>query len=272
LVRIALLQMNSGVDPEGNFNIVHHAAVAAREGGARMLLTPEMSLLLDRDRSRAGANITWATTEHYVQLLARTAVEQRLFIALGSMASARADGRWANRSLVFTPDGVGPHSYDKIHMFDVDLAEGESWRESDSYEPGEAVVSIDHTPIGRLGLTICYDLRFPALFDVLGRRRCDAIAVPAAFTVPTGRAHWHVLLRARAIEASAYVIAAAQVGLHEDGRRTFGHSLVVDPWGEIVLDMGGDEPGLALADIDRNRIAHVRQQLPSLANRRPFAT
>jgi len=272
LVRIALLQMTSGVDPEQNFDTIRQAAIAAQEGGACMLFTPEMSLLLDRDRSRAGAHITLTVTEHYSRLLARTAVEQKLFIVLGSMAVARPDGRWANRSLVFSPDGSWPQHYDKIHMFDVDLAGGESWRESSAYVPGDEVVAIDDTPVGRLGLTICYDLRFPALFDALGRRRCDAITVPAAFTVPTGRAHWHVLLRARAIEASAYIIAAAQVGVHEDGRQTFGHSLVVDPWGEVVLDMGGDKPGLGFADVDHGRIADVRRQLPSLANRRVIST
>ena len=272
LVRIALLQMSSGIDPEQNFDTIRQAAISAQEGGACMLFTPEMSVLLDRDRGRAGARITLATTEHYTRLLARTALEQKLFIALGSMAVARPDGRWANRSLVFSPDGSRPRHYDKIHMFDVALAAGETWHESSAYVPGDEVVAIDDTPVGRLGLTICYDLRFPALFDALGRRRCDVIAVPAAFTVATGRAHWHVLLRARAIEASAYVVAAAQVGMHEDGRQTFGHSLVVDPWGEVMLDMGDEKPGLGFAEVDHNRIADVRRQLPSLVNRRIIAS
>lgn len=272
LTRIALLQMNSGISPERNFETIRQAARAAVEGRAAMLFTPEMSLLLDRDRNRAATHITVAETERYVQLLSQTAVEQELFIALGSMASARLDGQWANRSLVFSPDGQIRGQYDKIHMFDVNLGGGEIWHESSAYVPGEVVVAVDETPVGRLGLTVCYDLRFPALFNVLGQRRCDAIAVPAAFTVPTGRAHWHVLLRARAIEASAYTIAAAQVGLHEDGRHTYGHSLVVDPWGEVLLDMGGNETGLGFAEIDPKRIAEVRQQLPCLANRRPIAT
>jgi predicted amidohydrolase len=158
--------------------------------------------------------------------------------------------------------------YDKIHMFDVDLASGESWRESNAYRAGRAVMSVEDTPVGKLGLAVCYDLRFPALFGALGDRACDAIAVPAAFTKPTGAAHWHVLLRARAIEASAFVIAAAQVGRHEDGRETYGHSLVVDPWGEVLLDMGGEVPRLGLCDIDLGRIAAVRAQVPALANRR----
>jgi predicted amidohydrolase len=157
-------------------------------------------------------------------------------------------------------------------MFDVDLASGESWRESNAYAPGEQVVTASGTPVGTLGLSVCYDIRFPALFAALGQRGCDVIAIPAAFTVPTGQAHWHLLQRARAVEASAWVVAAAQVGEHADGRRTYGHSLVVDPWGDVVLDMGGEEPGLAFAEIDPARTAAVRAQLPSLANRRPIAT
>src|SRR5690606_18029362 len=191
-----------------------------------------------------------------------------LWVALGSLAVARDDGRWANRSFLIDRLGNIAARYDKIHMSDVALADGESWRESSAYAAGDRVVAAT-TPAGRLGLAICYDIRFPALFEALGRQQCDVIAIPAAFTVPTGRAHWHVLQQARAIEASAYVVAAAQVGQHEDGRRTFGHSLVVDPWGEILLDLGGEAPGLGFAEIDADRIAEVRAQLPSLANRRP---
>jgi predicted amidohydrolase len=183
----------------------------------------------------------------------------------------RDDGRWANRSLLIDATGAIAARYDKIHMFDVQLASGENWRESNVYAPGDEVATAQ-TPLGRLGLAVCYDVRFPALFEEFGRRQCDAIAIPAAFTVPTGTAHWHVLQRARAIEASAFVIAAAQVGTHEDGRATYGHSLVVDPWGEVRLDMGGAEPGLAFADLDPARIADVRKQLPSLANKRPIHT
>ncbi|MEO7550645.1 MAG: nitrilase-related carbon-nitrogen hydrolase, partial [Croceibacterium sp.] len=179
-------------------------------------------------------------------------------------------GRWANRSLLIDASGAIVARYDKIHMFDVALSTGESWRESAAYAPGTAVVTAD-TPVGRLGLTVCYDIRFPALFEALGRERCDVIAIPAAFTVPTGVAHWHLLQRARAVEASAYVVAAAQVGEHADGRRTYGHSLVVDPWGEVVLDLGEDV-GLGFAELNAARIALVRQQLPSLANRRALST
>jgi predicted amidohydrolase len=269
-MRIALLQMTSGIVPEDNLATISTAAREAARDGATILFTPEMSILLDRDRQRAGSRICAPDSDPIVADLARLAAEAGIDIALGSMAVARPDGRWANRAMYFAAGGPQPTTYDKIHMFDVDLADGETWRESNAYAPGEAVVVVEGTPVGRLGLAICYDLRFPALFEEFGRLRCDAIAVPAAFTVPTGQAHWHLLQRARAVEASAFVIAAAQVGEHADGRRTYGHSLVVDPWGEVVLDMGGEAPGLGLADIDLARIADVRRQLPSLANRRPI--
>jgi predicted amidohydrolase len=231
-----------------------------------------MSLLLDRNRQRGAAHIVPEDQSPYVAMLANLAEDCELMIALGSMAVAVPGGKNANRSMLFPKSGGSPMTYDKIHMFDVALATGEAWRESTAYRPGEAVVSFDDTPVGRLGLTVCYDLRFPALFGALGDRACDAIAVPAAFTVPTGAAHWHILLRARAIEAQAFVIAAAQVGQHEDGRTTYGHSLVIDPWGEVLLDMGGNAPGLAFCDIDLARVSDVRTQVPALANRRAMPT
>lgn len=272
MTRIAVLQMTSGIDPEANFAAIRDAALRAAGGGAAMLFTPEMSLLLDRDRQRAAAHIVAAEHSSFTGRLGALADETGVTIALGSMAVAVADGRWANRAMLFAPGGAAPVTYDKMHMFDVDLASGESWRESNAYRAGDRVVVAEGTPVGRLGLAICYDLRFPALFEALGQQGCDVIAIPAAFTVPTGEAHWHVMLRARAIEASAYVVAAAQVGAHDDGRKTYGHSLVVDPWGEIVLDMGGAEPGLGFAEIDPARIAQVRAQVPSLANRREIIT
>lgn len=267
MTRIAVLQMTAGIDPAANAQTLTRAIGDAAAGGAAMLFTPEMSGLLDRDRERAAPHIL--PEEHSPALAAarQAAREAGIWVSLGSLAVRRADDRLANRSLVIDPAGGIAARYDKIHMFDVDLASGESWRESNAYTPGEAVVTVD-CPLGRLGLTVCYDLRFPALFEALGRKRCDAIAIPAAFTVPTGEAHWHVLQRARAIEASAFVIAAAQVGEHGDGRRTYGHSLVVDPWGAVLLDMGGKAPGLGFAEIDPERIGAVRAQLPSLANRR----
>lgn len=268
MTRIAVLQMNSGIHPEANFDTIHAGLVEARRGGAQMLFTPEMALMLDRDRARA-ARTMGPEREMFVVQLMNAALAQSMWLAVG-LPVARKDGRWANRTLVISPAGEIVGRYDKLHMFDVDLASGESWRESGAYAPGEEVVTLGNTPVGRLGLTICYDIRFPALFDALGRQQCDVIAIPAAFTVPTGEAHWHLLARARAVEASAYVVAAAQVGTHEDGRRTYGRSLVVDPWGEVLLDMGGEGPGLGFAELDPARISEVRGQVPSLANRRPI--
>ena len=267
MTRIAVLQMTAGIDPEANAATIVAAATSAAGDGAAMLFTPEMSGLLDRNRKRAAPHIVAEADSQMLAAIREAAACHGLWIALGSLAVARDDGKWANRSLLIAPDGGIAARYDKIHMFDVDLASGESWRESNAYVPGEEVVAIDDTPVGTLGLTVCYDIRFPALFEELGRRACDAIAIPAAFTVPTGQAHWHLLQRARAVEASAWVIAAAQTGRHADGRETYGHSLVVDPWGEVVLDMG-TQPGLGFATIDPARTAAVRAQLPSLANRR----
>ena len=271
MTRIAVLQMTSGIAPADNAAVIVDAVREAKRGGAEMLFTPEMSGLLDRDRRRAQQNIAAEGDDRVLAAVREGAAKQGLWVALGSLAIAldgADDGaRWANRSFLIGPDGAIAARYDKMHMFDVDLSSGESWRESTAYRPGDAVVTAE-SPVGRLGLAICYELRFPALFEALGNAACDVIAVPAAFTVPTGRAHWHVLQRARAIEASAFVVAAAQVGEHAAGRRTYGHSLVVDPWGEVLLDMGGDDAGLGFAQIDRQRITDVRQQVPSLANRR----
>ena len=267
MTRIAILQMTSGIDPAANAETLVRAIERAGEGGAAMLFTPEMSGLLDRDRKRAAASIRPEGEDVVLVAVREAAARAGLWVALGSLAVEREDGRWANRSFLIDDSGAIAARYDKIHMFDVALASGESWRESAAYAPGEAVVTAE-TPVGKLGLTICYDVRFPALFEELGKQSCDVIAIPAAFTVPTGEAHWHLLQRTRAIEASAFVVAAAQVGEHEDGRRTYGHSLVVDPWGEVLLDMGGDAAGLGFAELDSARIADVRGQLPSLANRR----
>lgn len=269
MTRIALLQMTTGIDPVANAETLVRAIGDAAAGGAAMLFTPEMSGLIDRDRARAAPLIVAEDASPVLAAVRDAAAAAGIWVALGSLAVRKADGRLANRALVIDPTGAVAARYDKIHMFDVDLSTGESWRESSAYAAGDSVVTVD-CPLGRLGLTICYDVRFPALFAALGG--CDAIAIPAAFTVPTGQAHWHLLQRARAVEASAYVIAAAQVGLHADGRRTFGHSLVVDPWGTVLLDMGGDETGLGFVEIDPARIAEVRAQLPSLANRRSIAT
>ncbi|MFB0611495.1 carbon-nitrogen hydrolase family protein [Aurantiacibacter poecillastricola] len=267
MTRIALLQMTSGIDPAANAAAVSVAARQAAGDGATMLFTPEMAGLLDKDRKRAASHIVPEGKSAAVKQVAEAARESGIWIAFG-IPVLREDGRWANRQILFDAAGHVAARYDKIHMFDVELDTGESWRESSAYAPGEQVVTVEDTPLGRLGLTICYDIRFPALFEELGRRSCDAIAIPAAFTVPTGRAHWHLLQRARAVEASAFVIAAAQVGQHEDGRITYGHSLVVDPWGEVLLDIGGEGAAMRTCEVDPARIREVRRQLPSLANKR----
>lgn len=267
MTQIAVLQMSSGIDPDQNAVVLTNAIREAARGGAAIIFTPEMCGLVDRNRTRAAPHIVSENKNPVLTAVRETASVCGIWVALGSLAVARPDGRWANRSLLIAADGTVAARYDKIHMFDVELDTGESWRESKAYAAGENVVTAE-TPIGRLGLTVCYDIRFPALFSALGDLACDVISIPAAFTVPTGKAHWHLLQRARAVEASAYVVAAAQVGQHADGRSTYGHSLVVDPWGDVILDLGGDKPDLGFAEIDCERIAEIRSQLPSLANRR----
>lgn len=272
MTRIALLQMTSGIDPAANADAIAEAVARAAGEGAAMVFTPEMSGLVDRDRKRAAAHVVPEEQDRVLAATREAAARAGIWVALGSLAVARDDGMFANRAFVIDPAGDIAGRYDKLHMFDVDLATGESWRESNAYAPGDALGVVEGTPVGRLGLAICYDVRFPALFEALGRRRCDTIAIPAAFTVPTGRDHWHLLQRARAVEASAFVVSAAQVGHHADGRDTYGHSLAIDPWGAVLLDMGGADngggAGLGFAELDFGRITEVRGQLPSLANRR----
>jgi predicted amidohydrolase len=270
MTRIALCQSNTGIDPAANAHALLEAIEQAAVGGAEILFTPEMSGLLDRDSQRAAANLKAQDEDAVLAAAREAAARHRIWVHIGSLAVLADDGKVANRSFVVDREGKIRATYDKIHLFDVDLPTGESWRESNVYSAGSDVVVVNGTPVGKLGLTICYDLRFPGLFARLAESDSDVIAVPAAFTVPTGKAHWHVLLRARAIEAGLFVVAAAQVGHHEDGRTTFGHSLVVDPWGEILLDMG-DDPGVGFADIDLKRISDVRARIPALNHRRPIS-
>ena len=269
-MKIALCQTNSGIDPAENLANLVQMIVVAANGGAAMVFTPEMSGLLDRDRARARANLTNEINDMVLAGLQQAAAEYGLWLSIGSLALSgeRDDGRLVNRGYVIDNSGHIRARYDKLHLFDVDLPTGESWRESARYAPGEGAALIQ-TPIGALGLSICYDLRFPALYTALSDGGAQLLTVPAAFTVPTGEAHWHILLRARAIENAAYVIAAAQTGTHQDGRATFGHSLVVDPWGRVVLDMGAS-PGVGFADIDLNAVETARKQIPVLDHRRPI--
>lgn len=269
--RIALFQARSGIDPAANAHQLVNAVQEAAAGGAEMLFTPEMSGMLDRDRERALGKARGENDDAVLAAVRNAAGDAGIWVHLGSLALQGPDGKLVNRGFVVDDRGEIRARYDKIHLFDVDLPTGESWRESAMYQAGESAVIVPDTPVGRLGLTICYDLRFPELFQRLSEAGADLISVPAAFTVPTGKAHWSVLLRARAIEAEAFVVAAAQAGLHEDGRETYGHSLVADPWGEVLLELGG-EPGLAFADIDLARIADVRSRIPVHQHRKPIAS
>jgi predicted amidohydrolase len=268
-VRAALFQATTGIDPAEGVAALRAAVARARDGGADMLFTPEMSGVLDRNRKRAAETIV-AEEEDPVLAAAREAsAKAGLWLHLGSLAiRGGSDGRFLNRGYVIDDTGAIRARYDKIHLFDVDLPDGGRWRESEAYQPGERAAVVD-TPWGRLGLSICYDLRFPDLYRALSDAGATMLAVPAAFTVPTGRAHWHVLLRARAIEAGVFVVAAAQTGTHADGRETYGHSLVIDPWGEIVADLGEDG-GVRIVELDSGRIDAARAKVPALRHRRPI--
>ena len=269
-MRIALFQAQTGIDPAANAAELVRRVGEAAAGGAAMVFTPEMSGLLDRDKARAAAHLHAEADDPVLAAVRAAAAEAGIWVHLGSLAlSGAADGKLANRGFVIDDKGAIRARYDKIHLFDVDLPTGESWRESASYRGGDHTALVD-TPIGPLGLSICYDLRFADLYAALSNHGATAFSIPAAFTVPTGEAHWHVLLRARAIEAAAFVIAAAQVGRHEDGRTTYGHSLVVDPWGKVLLDMGGEAPGLGFAELALGAVEEVRARLPAIWHRRPI--
>ena len=268
MTRVALAQMCSGIDPHANADALVRSVDAAAAGGAALLFTPEMCGLLDGNRERARANLRYEAEDETLARVREAAAKHRIWVHIGSLAvlSEAADGRAANRAFVIDDTGQIVARYDKMHLFDVDLPTGESWRESSAYIPGETPVVVD-TPIGRIGLSICYDQRFPALYQALSAAGAQILSVPAAFTVPTGRAHWHTLLRARAIENACYLVAAAQYGQHEDGRATFGHSLVIDPWGTVLLDMG-EGVGVGFAEIDLMQIDAVRGRVPVIAHRR----
>jgi len=266
-VRIAIYQAQSGIDPAANAVRLVDAVAQGSAGGAAMLFTPEMSNMLDRDCERALGKARHEEDDEVLAAVRQAAAKAGIWVCLGSIALRGSGEKLVNRGFVIDAAGAIRARYDKIHLFDVNLPTGESWRESAMYSPGDEAVVVAGTPVGTLGLTICYDLRFPALFERLSEAGADVIAVPAAFTVPTGKAHWSVLLRARAIEASAFVVAAAQAGRHEDKRETYGHSLVADPWGEVLAEMD-DAPGLAFVELDLQRIAEVRSRIPVLAHRR----
>jgi deaminated glutathione amidase len=267
-MRVALLQMTSGIDPAANATTMVAAVAEAASGGAAMLFTPEMSGLIDRDRTRANVSVRRESEDVVLAAVCEAASKHRIWVHIGSLAidAGRADGKFANRAFVIDPLGQIIARYDKIHLFDIDLPTGESWRESGAYAGGDAAVVVE-TPVGILGLSICYDLRFPALYAALSEAGASMLAIPAAFTVPTGKAHWHILMRARAIENACFVVAAGQTGHHEDGRDTYGHSLVVGPWGDVLLDMG-ETAGVGFCEIDPEQVADVRARIPIIAHRR----
>ena len=266
-MRIALHQMTSTIDPMRNASDMADAIATAAENGACMYFAPEMAILVDRDRARARKHMVTESHSVALQSLIAAAARHRIWVHLGSMPILDEGAeKLANRSIIISPDGAIAARYDKMHLFDVDLASGETWRESSAYIGGEQPVVVQ-TPLGLMGLAICYDMRFPDLFSAYAKSGVDIMTLPSAFTVPTGAAHWQTLLRARAIESAAFVVAAAQCGMHEDGRQTYGHSLVVDPWGTILLDMGS-LPGLGYVDLDLDTIMRVREQIPVHTNRR----
>jgi predicted amidohydrolase len=267
-MKIAVHQMCSGIDFARNAEVVANAILESASNGAKFYFSPEMCGLLDRNRARASPQIVLEAQNIFVAAAMQAAKDSSIWVHLGSVPvrHENGSGKYANRSILIDPSGQVRARYDKMHLFDVDLASGESWRESSSYVAGTDAV-LAETPLGPMGLSICYDIRFAELYALLSRAGAAVFAIPAAFTVPTGEAHWHILLRARAIENAVFVIAAAQSGVHEDGRETFGHSLVVDPWGNILLDMGKGE-AIGYADIDLSQIDSVRRQIPVHANRR----
>ncbi len=260
-MRVALCQMTSGIDPAINARTVADAIANAAARGAEILFTPEMAGLLDRDRKRLKLNAAPPESELTLSAALNAARAHNIWVHIGSVPVPTDDTHFFNRGFLISNLGEIIATYNKIHRFDVTLPNGDVYRESNTYAAGDAVPCVQ-TPFGKMGLTICYDVRFPHLYRRLAQAGAQMIAVPAAFTAPTGAAHWHTLLRARAIETGAWIIAAAQTGAHDDGRTTYGHSLVVNPWGEVILDMGAD-PGIAVTDIDLAQVNAARAQIPA---------
>ncbi len=266
--KAALIQMRTGLTPAVNVDNATRMIREAKAAGADYVQTPEMTNIMDVNRERFFATIQEEDADKSLAAFRALARELGIFIHVGSLAIKVAPEKAANRGFLISPKGDIAARYDKIHMFDVDLAGGESYRESRNYRPGEIAMNAD-LPWGRLGVTICYDLRFPALYRALAEAGAIMLAIPSAFTRQTGEAHWHVLMRARAIENGCFVLAAAQAGKHENGRETFGHSIIVDPWGRILAE-GGAEPGIVMAEIDPALVTEARARMPSLQHGRRF--
>ncbi len=269
IFKAAAVQMRSGKEPARNVRDFEALVREAAGQGATYVQTPEMTGAIVGDKDARAAAFTSEDKDLVVASGRKLAAELGIHLHVGSTAIVRADGKLANRAFLFGPDGATVAVYDKIHMFDVDLDNGESWRESSAYEPGREAVVAD-TALGKFGFAICYDLRFPQLFRAEALAGAEVLTAPAAFTRQTGLAHWHVLLRARAIENGAFVIASAQGGKHEDGRETFGHSLIIDPWGRILAEAAHDEPGVIIAEIDTRHSSDARKKIPNLKNAREF--
>lgn len=268
-VTIAALQMCSGTDPVRNVETMRRLVREAAAKGAVYVQTPEMTGALQRDRAGLRSILRPEADDLVVAAASELAAELGIHVHVGSTAIALADGKVANRGFLFAPDGRQVCAYDKIHMFDVDLDNGESWRESAVYSPG-AVARMADLPFAKLGFAICYDVRFPELFKAQALAGAEIISVPAAFTRQTGEAHWETLLRARAIENGVYIIAAAQAGVHEDGRETFGHSMIIDPWGRVLASAGGTGEALVLAEVDIAAVKAAHDKIPNLRNGRAF--
>ena len=268
--KAACIQLNAGREVEPNIRAASELVRRARDAGADLIMTPEVSDMIEPKRALRDEKARAESAHPMLAAFRDLARETGAHLLLGSIiVRMEGDGRLANRSFLIAPGGDILARYDKIHMFDVDLPGGESYRESAVFRPGEAT-ALSALPWGVLGLTICYDLRFPHLYRALAQGGADFLTVPSAFTVPTGKAHWHVLLRARAIENGCFVFAPAQCGEHAEGRRTYGHSLIVAPWGEILAE-AGEEPGFILAEIEPAKIAEARRAVPSLGHDRPYA-
>lgn len=270
-LRVAAIQLRSGVDPAANRAHVLPFIREAASDGARFIATPENTYRLDRERERALAAAGPEAGDPELAAWARMAQEFGVWLLLGSAAIATGEGKVFNRSFLYAPDGKVAARYDKINMFDVTLGGGETYRESETVEPGRRAVLVEGPLGAKIGLSICYDLRFAPLYSAYAKAGADLVLVPAAFTVPTGKAHWETLLRARAIETGAFVIAPAQGGRHEDGRSTFGHTMIVDPWGAIVAKLDHDEPGVLVADLDLDQVQSARAKIPAWAGGGEFA-
>jgi predicted amidohydrolase len=269
-VRVALIQLRSGVEASANRASATALVREAAAAGARLICTPENTTRMDRNRARLREAVGPEAGDPEIKAWAAVAREHGVFLLLGSTAVTADEGRVFNRSLMFDPNGKTCARYDKINLFDVTLGGTETYRESDGVAPGGQAVVVDGPMGAKIGLSICYDLRFAELYRALALAGAEMLTVPAAFTRPTGEAHWEVLLRARAIETGAFVLAPAQGGHHEDGRGTWGHSMIVDPWGAVVAQLDHDEPGVLVADLDLDRVAEARAKIPAWRGGRSF--